>query len=99
MAEYIYFVHPSRSSFPGDGTPEEFAVISEHFEYLKAMLALGELILVGRTMDVPPVGIAIFEAADDEAARLVLDRDPAVANGIFRGEVRPYKVALMRGRD
>lgn len=99
MPEYIYFVHPPRPTFASDATDEEKAVIGTHFAYLQGKLASGELILVGRTQDEPPMGIAIFEAEDDAAAERFFREDPAVAQGVFRGEVRPYRVALMRGRD
>jgi uncharacterized protein YciI len=44
-------------------------------------------------------GIAIFEAPDEEAARALMEEDPAIASGIARGELRPFRVALLRGRD
>jgi uncharacterized protein YciI len=99
MSEFIYFVHPARPTFPGDATEEELSIVGEHFAYLQAKLAKGELILVGRTQDAPPMGIAIFEAESTEAAKSFFENDPAVHKGIFTGEVRPYAVALMRGRD
>jgi uncharacterized protein YciI len=99
MPEYIYFVRPPRSTFVADSTPEEREIIGEHFAYLQGKLASGELILVGRTQDAEPVGIAIFEAPDAAAAERFFHEDPAVAKGVFTGEVRPYAVALMRGRD
>jgi len=99
MPDFVYFVHPPRETFPGDATPEELAVVAEHFAYLQAKLASGELVLVGRTQDEPPIGIAIFEAADVAGAEKFFREDPAVAKGVFRGEVRPYHIALMRGRE
>ncbi len=99
MPEFIYFVRPTRPAFPGDGTPEEFAVIQEHMAFLHEKLAEGSLILVGRTQDESPVGICIFEADDLDRATAFAQSDPAVANGIFVPEVRPYGVFLMRGRN
>lgn len=99
MPEFIYFVYPPRETFPADATPEEIAIVGEHFDFLQAKLAAGELILVGRTQDQPPVGIAIFEAEDQAGAQRFFQEDPAVAKGVFSGEVRPYKIALMRGRS
>ena len=99
MPEYIYFVRPSRATFPGDGTSEEFAIVGEHFAYLQQKLKLGELLLAGRTQDAPPMGLAIFEAPDEAAAERFLHEDPAVVKGVFVGEVRPYSTALLRGRD
>ncbi len=98
MAEFIYFVRPTRVSFPGDASEAEMAIIDEHVEFLKRKLDSGELILVGRTQDEQPVGVCIFEAPDLNAAYAFAKEDPAVAKGMFKEEVRPYSVFLMRGR-
>ena len=41
------------------------------------------------------MGITIFEA-DDEAARAVVNGDPAVAGGVFEATLHPYAVAVAR---
>ena len=33
------------------------------------------------------------------AARRVMDEDPVIAGGYATGELRPFRVSLMRGRD
>jgi uncharacterized protein YciI len=63
------------------------------------MLADGTLMLVGPTMGSINTGIAIFEAPDEESARRIMDEDPVVAGGYARGELRPFRVSLLRGRD
>jgi uncharacterized protein YciI len=62
------------------------------------MLAEGSLILVGPTLGTKNTGIAIFEAPDEDAARRVMEEDPVIAGGFARGELRPFRVSLMRGR-
>jgi hypothetical protein len=42
------------------------------------------------------MGIAVFEARDEAEARSILAADPAVTGGVFRGEIKPYRVSLMR---
>lgn len=56
------------------------------------------MILVGRTQnnDESTIGIAIFEAVDESAARTLMQNDPAVAEGVMTAELFPYQVALMR---
>ena len=44
-------------------------------------------------------GIAIFEAPDEPTARRIMDEDPVIAGGFARGELRPFRVSLLRGRD
>lgn len=57
------------------------------------------MILVGPTLGPVNTGIAIFEAPDEEAARKIMEDDPVIAGGFARGELRPFKVSLLRGRD
>jgi uncharacterized protein YciI len=99
MAEWIYFIHPPRENFADTMTDEEQAVWGLHFERFERMLAAGSLILVGPTLGTKNTGIAIFEAPDEAAARRVMEEDPVIAGGFARGELRPFRVSLMRGRD
>ena len=99
MGEWIYFVHPPREDFAATMTDEETAVWSVHFERFERLLAEGALILVGPTVGRHNTGIAIFEAADEAAAQRLMDEDPVIAGGFARGELRPFRVSLIRGRD
>jgi uncharacterized protein YciI len=99
MAEWIYFIHPPRDNFAETMTDEEVAVWGVHFERFQRLLAEGAIILVGPTLGPINTGIAILEAPDEEAARRIMDEDPVIAGGFARGELRPFRVSLMRGRD
>jgi uncharacterized protein YciI len=99
MSEWIYFIHPPRQDFAATMTDEENEVWGVHFERFERMLAAGSLILVGPTLGSVNTGIAIFEAPDEAAARVVMEEDPVIAGGFARGELRPFRVSLMRGRD
>ena len=99
MAEWIYFIHPPRENFAETMSDEEKAVWSVHFERFERLLAEGVLILVGPTLGRHNTGIAILEAPNEEAARKLMDEDPVIAGGFARGELRPFRVSLMRGRD
>jgi uncharacterized protein YciI len=99
MAEWIYFLHAPRDNFAETMTDEEQAVWGVHFERFQRMLAEGSLILVGPTLGRINTGIAIFEASDEAAARRIMDEDPVIAGGFARGELRPFRVSLLRGRD
>ena len=99
MSEWIYFIHPPRDDFAATMTEEEIAVWGVHFERFERMLAEGSIILVGPTLGSVNTGIAIFEAPDEPAARRIMDEDPVIAGGFARGELRPFRVSLMRGRD
>jgi uncharacterized protein YciI len=99
MAEWIYFIHPPREDFAATMTDEERSVWGAHFERLERLLADGTMILVGPTLGRINTGIAIFEAPDEDGARRIMEEDPAISSGIARGELRPFEVALLRGRD
>jgi uncharacterized protein YciI len=99
MAEWVYFIHPPRDNFAATMTAEEQAVWAVHFERFQRLLAEGTIILVGPTLGPVNTGIAIFEAPDEATARRIMDEDPVLVGGYARGELRPFHVSLLRGRD
>jgi uncharacterized protein YciI len=99
MAEWIYFLHAPRENFAATLTEEERAVWGVHFERLERLLAEGTLIMAGPTLGPVNTGIAVIEAPDEDAARRLMEEDPAIASGVARGELRPFRVSLLRGRD
>ena len=99
MPEWIYFIHPPRDNFAETMTDEEVAVWGVHFERFQRMLAEGSLVLVGPTLGPKNTGIAVFEAPDEAAARRIMEEDPVIAGGFATGELRPFRISLLRGRD
>ena len=99
MAEWIYFIHPPRTDFAETMTDEEIAVWGVHFERFQRALSDGMLVLVGPTLGSTNTGIAIFEAPDEASARRFMEEDPVIAGGLATGELRPFRVSLLRGRD
>ena len=99
MAEWIYFIHPPRDNFAAMMTDEEKRVWAVHFQRLQRLHAQGVMILVGPTLGPVNTGIAIFEAPDEATARRVMNEDPVIAGGYARGELRPFRISLLRGRD
>lgn len=78
-------------------TERENDIVSRHFSYLVNLKEEGKLILAGRTSptDGSPFGIVIFKEASEEAARNVMNNDPAVKEGIMTAELYPYRVAII----
>jgi uncharacterized protein YciI len=99
LSEWIYFIHPPRDAFAATMTDEERAVWSLHFERFEQELAEGRMTLIGPTLGQRNTGLAIFEAPDEDAARRFMEEDPAIADGFAMGELRPFRVSLLRGRD
>jgi uncharacterized protein YciI len=98
MSEWIYFIHSPRENFAATMTHEERRVWAIHFRRFERLLAEGVIVLVGPTLGPVNTGIAIFEAPDEAAARRLMNEDPVIAGGFARGELRPFRVSLMRGR-
>lgn len=80
-------------------TSEEQAVWGVHFERLKQLLADGVIVLAGPTLGRINTGIAVLEAPDEDSARRIMEEDPVIAGRFARGELRPFRVSLLRGRD
>jgi uncharacterized protein YciI len=99
MAEWVYFLHAPREYFADTMSEAEQAVWREHFAWLKQLLADDVLVMAGPTLGRINTGISIFEAPDEEAARNVMNADPVLASGFATGELRPFRLSLLRGRD
>jgi uncharacterized protein YciI len=78
-------------------TAEEEVIVGEHFSYLERLTQEGVVLLAGRTLnkDYSTFGIIIFHASSEQAARQIVENDPAVKNRIMRAELYPYRIALI----
>jgi len=95
---FLYTLRPSRLERLSEGpTPEEAAIISEHFAYLEALTEQGIVLLAGRTLttDERTFGIVVLKAESQEAARAIMANDPGVKGGVQRAELFPYRIAPM----
>jgi uncharacterized protein YciI len=99
MADWVYLLHPPRDDFAATLTPDEARAFEAHFAWLDGLFAEGSLVMVGVTGGVTNTGIAVLEAPDEAAARAIVSKDPVAAAGFARGELRPFDVGLLRGRD
>ena len=99
MAEWMYFLLPPRDDFAATMSPEEQAAFDAHFDYMEKLLADGTLVLAGPTLGPANTGLCVFEAEDGEAARAIMDADPPIAQGLVRGQLRPFSIVHLRGRD
>ncbi len=77
-------------------TDSEQAVVAEHFAYLQNLNAQGVIILVGRTLntDENAMGLAVFRAESEDAARQIMNGDPAVKKGVMTSTLYPFRVVL-----
>lgn len=100
MQEFLYKLQLVRGDMLRTGpTPTEQATVAEHFAYLQDLNAKGVIILVGRTLttDEHTMGLTVFRAESEEAARQIMNDDPAVKNGVMSATLYPFNVVL-RGK-
>jgi len=96
MKEYLYLIHPYRHGFFDAPTPEEEAVLNEHFEYLKQATETGLVLLAGPCLD-DTFGLVVFRAENDEAANTFMFNDPSIKKNVMAAELHPLRVSL-RGK-
>ena len=97
--QYIYVLHLTPRMHEANAwTDKENGVIGQHFARLANATDAGQVILAGRTSEAldKTFGLVIFEAEDEEAARLFMQSDPAVVANIMSATLHRYSVALYR---
>lgn len=97
VEQFAYVINLTRPEAWSDPNEFEAGKVREHFAYLQGHLAAGRLIIAGRVMTPGGFGIIVFEAEDEDAAQRLMESDPAVAAGVMRAELHPFRVALLRG--
>jgi len=96
MATFVYFLHPPRDNFADSMTEVEQQTWGRHFAWLQELYAADQLILVGVTLGRVNTGVAILEAADEDAAREMVTADPVTRAGLAEGDLRPFSLGMMR---
>jgi uncharacterized protein YciI len=97
MPQFIYRIQPTRMAMlTGAPTETEARVVAEHFQYLQDLTRRGVVLLAGRTLtaDDDAFGIVVLEAESEAAAGHLMACDPAVAQGVMRARLWPFRVAL-----
>ena len=95
--QFIYVIRPTRLGLLTKGpTPEEEDVIGRHFGYLKDLAQKGVVLLAGRTQDADETsfGIVILQTETIQAARDIMENDPAVHESVMSAELHPYRISI-----
>ena len=87
---------PELATDPTAWTEEDERVFDAHYSWLRRAAEEGTVILAGRSPDGVGPAIVIFEAKSEEEARQFMQDDPFVRHGLFRAELHPFRVALVR---
>src|SRR3989442_2589014 len=100
LQQYLYKIQPIRDGMLKTGaTEDEKRIVGEHFSYLQELIGKGGVLVVaGRTLntDNSSFGIDAFRASSDDEARGIMLEDPAVKNMVFRAELYPYRISLLK---
>ncbi|MHA1244928.1 MAG: YciI family protein [Candidatus Heimdallarchaeota archaeon] len=99
MAEiehYLAIIKPVREDFITNSTEEDEKIMVEHFDYLKKLLAAGELILAGPALNEDkPFGLVILKCNSLEKAKEIMANDPSVKSGVQNLKlVEPFRMSL-----
>lgn len=78
------------------GVPMAKQAIGTHAAYMRKLHAEGRMYAAGPTLDIDG-GVILLKAADLKEAQGVMAADPAVATGLFVGEVREWRLAFSSG--
>jgi len=92
---FLYLIKPNRATFIDDMTPQEEAVMAEHFGYLKRLLAEGRLVFAGPCLD-GAFGVVVLEVEAEETAFQLMMEDPSVRAGVMAPELHPFRLSLPR---
>ena len=96
MAKQHYFFKliPPRTTFPGDITPDEAALMKRHSDYWAEHFSAGHVLAYGPVM-IPNAtfGLGILEVENEAEARTFGDNDPSVLAGMNRYEIHPMHLA------
>ncbi len=80
-------------------TEQDEQIVGRHFRRLQQLHKEGRVLLAGRTLnesDPSQFGVVVFEAADEDEARKVMEADDAVREKIMTAQLFPFSVALIK---
>ena len=80
-------------------TAQDEQIVGRHFRRLQQLHGEGRVLLAGRTLnesDPSQFGVVVFEAADEDEARKLMEADDAVKEKIMTAQLFPFSVALIK---
>jgi uncharacterized protein len=98
MSLFVYKLIPPRPTFAQDMGDDERAIMNGHVTYWLELLEQGSVVVFGPVQDPDRTwGLGVFEADDLDAARAIVDGDPAISSGMATAELSPMVAAHTRG--
>ncbi|MGP1309988.1 MAG: YciI family protein [Phycisphaerales bacterium] len=96
---WVYLLRLTRPNLLENASEAELAAFRGHANYLQDLTRKGVVIVAGPVTDELAMGIVVFEAPDEPAARDIMLGDPGVSGGVFTAELHPMRLSLVRDRD
>lgn len=93
MPEFIYLIHPLRDGFFDHPTEAEDAAMEAHYQYLKAAVETGNVLLAGPCTD-DTFGVVILRAENEARAREFMFNDPSIQQNVMMAELHPLRISL-----
>lgn len=93
MPEFIYLIHPLRDGFFDQPTETEDAAMEAHYQYLKAAIETGTVLLAGPCLD-DTFGVVILRAENEARAREFMFNDPSIQQNVMMAELHPLRISL-----
>lgn len=87
MNTYIATYSPGAHWLPGKALRDQ--PLSEHVEYLTGLSREGAVLMGGPLSD-GSGGVVVFSAASLEDVQALVDKDPAVNDGILRADIKQW---------
>jgi len=96
---FLIRIQPVRPTFVNDATEEENKIMGAHFQYLKKLAAEGKVVMAGPSINgTKSFGLVVVEVDAEAEAQKILQDDPSYTAGLQKGEVLPFRIAILRGR-
>ena len=95
--EFISLIRPKRLDFLTTMTPEEQAIMLQHLDYVRNMIAQGNIFLQGNAPD-GIISVLIYRVDSAVEARRLFYSDPAVIAGIGYPELYPLTIGHLAAR-
>lgn len=97
MKEFVYTLTLIDRLFKEENwTQKDEAIVSRHFKHLVDLEKEDKLILAGKTDGLDPntKGLVFLQSESIEKAQKIMERDPAIMEGIMTGTLQEFNVAL-----
>jgi uncharacterized protein YciI len=98
MSHYISVMRPGKPGLPASMTAHERETFREHVAYLREQHTSGRVVFAGPSVEPGEehFAVVVLEAECKAHAQAIMERDPAVASGLFTSHVTEFEVFLER---